>query len=134
MKLKRKTIALLLALVFAVMSLGGALAEAGPVFENGRDAADSDFDGIPDQYDVAPNSNTFTGKMKSGHDGTTTVSFTMDFRNFFGGNTVYHPELATVSVLGSALAYYKENYGDAYFTFDTAQVYAGGTASKVDGL
>lgn len=130
----KKALAILLAVILTAGVFTGVLAESMPLFESGRDAADSDFDGIPDEYDVAPNSNTFTGKMKSGHDGTTTVSFTMDFRNFFGDNTVYHPELATVSVLGSALAYYKENYGDAYFTFDTAQTYAGGTASKVDGL
>ena len=97
-------------------------------------AADSDYDGIPDQYDAAPDSNVFTGKLKSGHDGTTAVSFTMDFRNFFGDNTVYHPELATVSVMGAALAYYDEGYTNAYFTFDTAQTWAGGTASRVDGM
>ena len=96
--------------------------------------ADADYDGISDEFDVNPQSNSFTGKMKSGHDGTTTVSFTVDFRNFFGDNTVYHPELATFSVLGAALAYYAADYSNTYFTFDTTQNWAGGSSSKVNGM
>ena len=134
----KKWLSALLAVVM-IFSMGLsdiAYAAGGRDVMFGSDPAmiDSDFDGIPDEYDVAPGSNVFTGKLKSGHDGTTTVSFTVDFRNFFGDNTVYHPELATVSVMGAALAYYDAGYTNAYFTYDTAQTWAGGTASKVDGM
>ena len=141
MSLLKKTTSVLLAALMLMTVFSGSIAtetthRSGGVLYFDRDAGavDSDYDGIPDQYDVQPNSNTFTGRMKSGHDGTTTVSFTVDFRNFFADNTVYQPDLGTVSVLGSALAYYKENYGDAYFIYDTAQTYPGGTASQVDGM
>ena len=134
----KKWIAALLAVVM-IFSLGldgwaYAAVGSGEVMYGADQLPDSDYDGIPDQYDAAPNSNVFTGKLKSGHDGTTTVSFTVDFRNFFGDNTMYHPELATVSVMGAALAYYDPNYANACFTYDTAQTWAGGTASKVDGM
>ena len=95
---------------------------------------DSDYDGIPDTFDAAPDSNLFTGKLKSGHDGATTVSYTMDFRNFFGDNSVYYPELGSVSVMGAALAYYAADYSNAYFTFDVPQTWEGGTASRVNGV
>ena len=124
--MKRRLLSLLLAvsLLLCLLPLEAAGAEEIP---------DRDYDGIPDAYDLAPEDNVFTGKMKSGHDGTTTVSFTMDFRCFFGDNSVYSPTLASSSVIGSALAYCLPNYGDAYFVFDTPQTWAGGTASKVDG-
>ena len=138
MKLLKKSAALLLAfaLVAAVCVPAGAavLPRAFRASFAAAEVVDSDFDGIPDEYDVAPNSNTFTGRMKSGHDDTTAVSFTVDFRAFFHDNTVYDPALATVSVLGSALAYYQPDYSDTYFIYDTAQTWAGGTASKVHGV
>ncbi|MCR5781398.1 MAG: hypothetical protein K6G90_01545, partial [Clostridia bacterium] len=76
----------------------------------------------------------YTGKLKSGHDSTTTVSFSVDFSNFFGDNTVYHKELASFSVLGAALAYYDPNYQNAYFTFDQTQTVNGTSYKKVDGM
>ena len=124
--MKRRILALLLALTL-LLCLLPAQAAAAEVLP------DEDYDGIPDVYDVAPEDNLFTGKMKSGHNGTTTVSFTMDYRCFFEDNTFYSPALASASVLGSALAYCVENYGDAYFVFDTPQTWAGGSVSKVDG-
>ena len=132
----RRLLALHLALtmLLSVGVLQSFVAPAAPAVYADEPAADSDYDGIPDALDVAPNSNTFTGKMHSGHDGTTTVSFSMDYRSFFTDPTVYHPDLASVSVLGSALAYYTPSYGEAWFTYDTAQTWAGGTASKVDGV
>ena len=105
------SVLLILAMLLAVLPLQSFAAVTDPY---GDAAPDTDFDGIPDAVDTAPNSNVFTGKMKSGHDGTTTVSFTVDFRNFFGDNTVYHPELATFSVLGAALCYYAEDYSNTY--------------------
>ena len=55
----------------------------------GETAADADFDGIPDALDVSPNDNEFTGTYKSG-DYTINVDYVMDYRNFFGDNTVYN--------------------------------------------
>ena len=97
---------------------------------------DTDFDGIPDSTDAAPNSNVFTGKMKSGHDGTTTVSFTVDYRNFFVENTTYQPTLATYSMMGAALAYMDKQlmaYDNAYLTFDSAPIVNGSTGTKYNG-
>ena len=96
---------------------------------------DSDYDGIPDEYDADPENNSFTGDLKSGHkDNTTSVGFTVDFRDFFDNNTVYHPNLATFSVMGAALAYMGRNstYDNAYFVFSEAPV-LNSTGSKVDG-
>ena len=96
---------------------------------------DSDYDGIPDEYDADPENNSFTGDLKSGHkDNTTSVGFTVDFRDFFDNNTVYHPNLATFSVMGAALAYMGRNstYDNAYFVFSEAPA-LNSTGSKVDG-
>ena len=115
-------------------------APQGPVPQLGADASDdADFDGIPDSIDSDPDSNVFTGKLKSGHDGTTTVSFTVDFRNFFGDNTIYQPTLATFSVMGAALAYMDKTsaYDNAYLTLDAEQTWSGGTVStskKLNGM
>ena len=67
----KKTLALLLVFAFVI---GAGFADAafavGAKLYGAPAAlavpADSDYDGIPDAYDSAPNSNTFTGKMKSG--------------------------------------------------------------------
>ena len=101
-------------------------------------ALDSDYDGIPDPYDAAPNSNIFTGKLKSSHeDEVTTIAFTVDFRNFFADSTVYQPELASFSAIGSALAYYntdpEHDSFATWFRFDTAQTWSGGTAEQAQG-
>ncbi|MBR5769332.1 MAG: hypothetical protein IKX98_04405, partial [Clostridia bacterium] len=132
LKLKRAFSLLLVIAMLLSCGIANAIAEAAPILRDGE--TDSDFDGIPDQYDVAPSSNVFTAQLKSGHDGTTTVSYTMDFRNFFGDNTTYHPELGTVSVIGAALAYYAADYSNTYLTYDTAQTTANGTFSKIHGI
>ncbi len=99
--------------------------------------SDTDFDGIPDSTDSAPTNNIFTGKLKSGHDGTTTVSFTVDYRNFFEQNTTYQPTLATYSVMGAALAYMDKTlmaYDNAYLTFDTAPISGSSANTKYNGM
>ena len=100
---------------------------------------DTDFDGIPDQYDNAPYNNVFTGKLKSGHDDVTSVSFTVDYRSFFTDNTTYQPGLATYSVMGAALAYFDVSsaYDNAYLTLDAEQTWQNGTISaskKLNGV
>lgn len=69
------SLSLILVMLLAAMAVPG-FAATGPdsVFGDGT-VLDSDYDGIPDSFDVAPNSNVFTGKMRSGHDKDTTVSF-----------------------------------------------------------
>ncbi|MBR6428514.1 MAG: InlB B-repeat-containing protein [Clostridia bacterium] len=128
MKRTHKLLALLLAMAFIlVCGVPAGVAAAA-------DGADQDYDGIPDEYDRYPTSNIFTGRMKSGHDSTTSVSYTMDFRSFFGGNTVYHPDIASVSVIGSALAYYTASPTETYVTYTDYQTWEGGSASTVDGV
>ena len=121
-------------LLVLAMALAPCLADALSTRFSVEEAADSDYDGIPDAYDAAPSSNVFTGQMKSGHDGKTTVSYTMDFRNFFGDNTVYHPELASVSVIGAAMAYYTPSHGESYVTYSPAQTWEGGSYTDADGM
>ena len=141
MKSLKKWTAALLALILLLSSgiVDTVSAEtagrgAGAMYGTDPTLVDSDYDGIPDEFDTAPDSNVFTGKLKSGHDGTTSVSFTVDYRAFFDAPTLYDPDLAAFSVMGAALAYYEADYSDAWFTFDAPQTWAGGTASKVQGL
>jgi len=97
---------------------------------------DTDFDGIPDNEDNAPENNVFTGKMKSGHDDMTTVSFTVDYRNFFAAKTEYQPTLATYSVMGAALAYMDKQlmaYDNAYLIFDNAPTAGTSASTKYNG-
>ena len=126
-----KRIAALL-LAFAFMF---AASVTGTVFAEGE--TDSDYDGIPDVYDVDAHDNVFTGQMRSSHeDNTTTVSFTVDFRNFFEDNTVYQPALAGFSSIGSALAYYNTESNESLPTwvrFDDSQTWSGGIATQVQG-
>ncbi|MBQ4301992.1 MAG: hypothetical protein II769_02650, partial [Oscillospiraceae bacterium] len=59
----RRLLALFLALtmLLSVGVLQSFAAPAAPAVYADEPAADSDYDGIPDALDVAPNSNTFTG-------------------------------------------------------------------------
>ena len=134
----KKLAALLLALVFVLVTGMGEAVFAAQTRSSREAGADSDFDGIPDELDQDPYNNVFTGKLKSSHeDDVTTVSFTVDFRNFFADNTVYQPELASFSAIGSALAYYNTDpETDSFATwyrFDTPQTWSGGTAVQPQG-
>ena len=85
--MKKRTLALLLSLMLllSILPLQTLAVLTGPTADA---VPDADYDGIPDAYDSAPNSNTFSGTYKSG-DFNATISYTMDYRNFFGDNTVY---------------------------------------------
>ena len=74
---------------------------------------DSDYDGIPDSRDAAPNSNTFSGAYKSG-DYSMTIQYTMDYRNFFGDNTVYNEAIADFSVWAAQFTYENEENETTY--------------------
>ena len=115
----KKSLAIFLAFVFVI---GSGFADVGAAFgvRLSDDTADyeiltdSDYDGIPDSYDSAPNDNTFSGRMKSGHDGTTTVSYTMDYRNFFSDNTVYNEAIAAFSTWAAQFTYENDDGATAY--------------------
>lgn len=67
-------------------------------------AADSDYDGKPDSSDKAPSNNKFTGKLISNF-ATSSITTYMDYRWFFGDNTVYNKNLSIMSSLFSAVMY-----------------------------
>ena len=133
----KKTAALMLALLFVLAAVAAEPAAAiAKTVRPAEAGTDSDYDGIPDEYDLDPQSNVFTGKMKSSHDETTTVSFSVDFRDFFTDNTVYQPSLASFSSIGSALAYYNVDPNDSdptWIRFDDSQTWSGGIATQVQG-
>ena len=105
----KRTLSLLLALVmlFSVLPLQSAAADS-------RNAVtDSDYDGIPDSLDAAPNSNSFTGTYKSG-DFTVNLNYTMDYRQFFGDNTVYNQSIADFSTWAAQLTYENDDSKTTY--------------------
>lgn len=83
---------------------------------------DTDYDGILDPQDAAPDSNSFSGVMYY-NDGSDqcNVEFTVDYRLLFGDNTQYSREL---SVLGSLYA--SDIYDGLYISV------AGGTTGGSD--
>lgn len=70
---------------------------------------DSDYDGIEDSSDSKPNSNSFSGTLKTGQ-ATSKVSYTMDYRNFFASKKQYNSNIATISSLFSAAIYSGSTY------------------------
>ena len=90
---------------------------------------DSDYDGIPDAVDADPNSNTFSGTYKSGNF-TVPLSYTIDYRDFFGDNTVYNSDIADFSTWAAQLTYENE---DSAVTYTPAAAFQGadGSVSKV---
>ena len=92
--MKKRILALLLSLLLLCALPVQALAANMDL--TAETVADADYDGIPDTYDSAPNSNSFSGTYKSG-DFNAAISYTMDYRNFFGDNTVYNQDIADFS-------------------------------------
>lgn len=70
--------------------------------------ADTDFDGIDDKDDSKPKDNNFTSTLKTNF-ATSKVSYNMDYRNFFKGNTSYNKDLSTISLLYSTVIYSKSD-------------------------
>ena len=94
---------------------------------------DSDYDGIPDAVDADPNSNTFSGTYKSGNY-TINMTYTMDYRNFFGNNKVYNEGIAGFSTWAAQFAYEIEEKESDRVTYTPAvplQDSDGSTISKV---
>jgi len=67
---------------------------------------DSDFDGVPDNLDLAPLDNSFTGRMQTPfvRNGIP-ISFSIDYRWFFGDNTAYNPDISVLSSILSTVVY-----------------------------
>lgn len=77
---------------------------------------DSDYDGIIDNNDANPNSNSFKGKMHYDYDGkskTCNIDFSMDYRKLItGSNTMYSKDLAKLAIL-----YASDVYSGNYIEF-----------------
>jgi len=67
-------------------------------------ARDTDFDGIDDKKDDLPKINTFTAKLAMSET-TPTISYTIDYRDFFADNTRFNRDLAQASIVMSAVMY-----------------------------
>ncbi len=92
---------------------------------------DTDFDGIADTEDVYPNNNSFTGKMNRfdkddvpAYDlNNGKISFSVDYRWFFGNNYKYNSNISVLSSLYAADIY--ENKSDIANDSDV-QIYVDG--------
>ena len=73
-------------------------------FRSDPTLVDSDFDGIRDDIDTLPRSNNFSATYKSG-DFTINLTYSMNYRDFLGDNTVYNTAIASFSVWAAQLAY-----------------------------
>ena len=87
---------------------------------------DTDYDGIPDSDDSAPDNNKFKGLMYySGGDRSCNVEFTVDYRLLFGSNTTYNKDLSILSSL-----YANDMYADVYMKVTSGAT--GGSSNPVD--
>ena len=116
MKLFKKMLSILLAVVMlaAICAADGVFAHsARPSVLKDPGEPDSDYDGIPDTNDPNPNDNHFSGTYKSGNF-TVNLEYTMDYRNFFGENTVYNQDIADFSTWAAQLTYENDDNGTTY--------------------
>lgn len=65
---------------------------------------DSDYDGMEDSEDKAPNSNRFVGNMRTDY-AKSRVEFDMDYRWFFKDNALYNEALSVTSSLFASAIY-----------------------------
>lgn len=67
---------------------------------------DTDYDGISDSSDPTPNNNAFTGTLKNTDFGINySVSYAIDYRNFFKTASTFNSNLCKASSVYSSLAY-----------------------------
>lgn len=90
--------------------------------------SDTDFDGISDETDTAPKTNTFQGKMTTGN-ASSSVSYTWDYRTFFSSPSTFDGDLCTASLIFSTLI-----YSGSSFEYSSSVAYDGGTASSFSGV
>ena len=127
--MNRRILALLLSLLLllSVLPAQALAAETEPVTET---VADADYDGIPDSIDSNSNSNTFSGSYKSG-DFSISMSYTMDYRAFFGDNTVYNEAIAGFSTWAAQFTYENDDNETSYTPGSTLLDSDGSAISKV---
>ncbi|MBR4655571.1 MAG: hypothetical protein IKO68_03110 [Oscillospiraceae bacterium] len=101
--MKRRILAALLALLMMLALLPAQSLAADTGFQT-EAVPDADYDGIPDEFDPAPNENSFSGNYKSG-DFNASIAYTMDYREFFEDNTVYNKNIAGCSTWASQFTY-----------------------------
>ena len=79
-------------------------------------AVDTDFDGIDDKEDTSKRNNSFKGQTTRLKDNelkaTGNISFCVDYRNFFSGNTTYKKDISVLSSLFAGDIY--EGAGGVY--------------------
>ena len=110
--MKTRALALLLSLLLLLSLVPGQVFAAAP--SAASDAApDSDYDGILNEYDPEPENNSFSGSYKSGNY-KINLSYTLDYRDFFGDNTVYNPNIAGLSTWCAQLSYANEDNATVY--------------------
>lgn len=110
--MKRRILAALLALLMMLALLPAQSLAADTGFQT-EAVPDADYDGIPDEFDPAPNENSFSGNYKSG-DFNASIAYTMDYREFFEDNTVYNKNIAGCSTWASQFTYENEDNGTVY--------------------
>lgn len=70
---------------------------------------DTDFDGITDYFDNAPQDNYFPGELTT-EQADSNVGYSFDYRWFFEDSTVYNTKLSRTSVLFSSFIYASSGY------------------------
>lgn len=111
------------------IDLGDGMTATVYAFDSDPTLVDSDCDGIVDSRDALPRDNGFTGTYRSGNF-TVSVSYTMNYGNFFGDNKTYNTEIAGFSVWAAQLCYENEDHDVTYTPNET--LYDNGSAiSKV---
>ena len=127
--MKRRMIALLLSLL-VLLGVFPSRVFAGTSGTGSDPVVDSDYDGIPDQKDAHPNDNSFSGTYKSGNY-TVNLSYTMDYRNFFGDNTVYNEQIADFSTWAAQFTYENDDGNTKYTPVEALTDSDGSSITKV---
>ena len=126
MKSRIPALILALAMLLSLLPVKVLATEPRPAADS---VPDADYDGIPDSIDPDPSRNSFSGTYRSG-DFTVPLSYTVDYRNFFGDNTVYNQDIADFSTWAAQLCYENED-GSVTYTPAESLPTAGGAVTKV---
>lgn len=97
-------------------------------FKSDPTLIDTDYDGIEDTYDNAPNNNVFSGTMTASSNDCD-VSYTMNYRWFFNSPYTYNQTLCTTSLVYSTMI-----YSQGAYAYDSAVRYSGGTVSNTSSI
>lgn len=89
---------------------------------------DSDYDGISDANDASPKSNQFSGTLLD-NSMSSNVSYTFDYRTFFGNSKTYNKNLSITSLLFSTFI-----YSGGGFDFGKEMTYDGGKLTSTKSI